>query len=76
MTREEKIDRLDGVFAWDMGCYSSGIKDDDFKASLRDDADGETDELLTAYKDRMLPKKSEDEPVDIFDAFDELLEAV
>lgn len=34
------------------------------------------DELLTAYKDRMLPKKSEEEPVDISDAFDELLEAV
>ena len=34
------------------------------------------DELLTAYKDRMLPKEPEEEPVDISDAFDELLEAV
>ena len=34
------------------------------------------DELLTAYKDRMLPKKSEEEPVDISDGFVDLLEAV
>ena len=34
------------------------------------------EDILTEYKDRLLPKKPEEEPVDISDAFDELLEAI
>lgn len=48
MTFEEKLDRLDGVFALDKGCVSSGIKDEQFKMSLRADTEGETEKLLTA----------------------------
>lgn len=54
MTFKEKLDRLDGVFAYDNGCVSSGIKDDDFKARLRGDTDGETDELLKALTKQYL----------------------
>ena len=46
MTFNEKLDRLDAVYAWDCGCVSSGIKDDDFKRSLRGDLD-EAEKLLT-----------------------------
>jgi hypothetical protein len=45
MNFKEKLDRLDGVYAYDGGCVSSGIKDDSFKASLIDDPDKE--KLLT-----------------------------
>ena len=34
------------------------------------------EDILTEHKDRMLPEKPEEEPADISDAFDELLEAV
>ena len=34
------------------------------------------DGIMTHYKDRMLPHKPEDEPVDISDALDDILEAV
>jgi hypothetical protein len=34
------------------------------------------DGILTYHKDRMLPEEPEEEPADIFDAFDELLGAV
>lgn len=36
MTFEDKLDRVDGIFALDTGCESSGIKDDDFKEWLKD----------------------------------------
>lgn len=45
MNFKEKLDRLDGIFAYDGGAVSSGIKDDGFKASLREDPD--TEKLLT-----------------------------
>ena len=47
MNYKERLDRLDGVFAYDSGCASSGIKDDDFKRRLMGDTDGETEKLLT-----------------------------
>lgn len=47
MNFEEKLDRLDGVFANDMGCASSGIKDDGFKREMRNNTP-ELESLLTA----------------------------
>jgi hypothetical protein len=43
---KEKLDRLDGVFAYDKGCVSSGIKDDGFKLDLLKDKI-ELEKLLT-----------------------------
>lgn len=37
MTFAEKLDRLDGIFAWDHGCGSSGIEDDVFKHEIKSD---------------------------------------
>ena len=53
MTFEEKVDRLDGVFAYDTGCISSGIKDDKFKVELRKDFDL-TEKLVTEVSKRYL----------------------
>ena len=53
MTFEEKLDRLDGVFAYDTGCVSSGIKDDSFKITLLSDT-GELEKLLTALAKQYL----------------------
>lgn len=36
MTRAELVDRIDAVMAYDFGASDSGIKDDEFKASLKD----------------------------------------
>lgn len=47
MTFEEKLDRLDGIYAWDCGCLDSGIKDDDFKRFLNQNLE-ELHPLLTA----------------------------
>ena len=53
MTFEEKLDRLDGVFAYDNGCISSGIKDEAFKAELRKDFE-EAEKLVTALAKKYL----------------------
>ena len=39
MTFEEKLDRLDGIFAMDNGAASSGIRDDKFKEEMKTDSD-------------------------------------
>ena len=39
MTKQELLDRIDGIFAYDDGCLSSGIKDETFKQSLKDRED-------------------------------------
>ena len=44
---EENLDRLDGLFAYDTGCVSSGIKDDSFKEHLSKTPE-QLDKLLTA----------------------------
>ncbi len=49
---ESKIDRLDGIFAYDTGC-ASGIKDDNFKNNLTNDPD-ELELLLTGLAKRYL----------------------
>lgn len=48
MNFKENLDRIDGIFAWDNGCISSGIKDDAFKEKLKLNADGETHKLVNA----------------------------
>lgn len=55
MTQEEKLDRLDAVFAFDSGCKSSGIDDPLFKAHLKSDFTG-TMELLKRYVSSILGK--------------------
>ncbi len=35
MSEQEILDRIEGIFAYDMGSHDSGIKDDAFKASLK-----------------------------------------
>ena len=45
MDFKEKMDRLEGIFAYDTGCYC-GIKDEGFKDYLRDNLD-EAEGLLT-----------------------------
>jgi len=45
MNFKDKLDRLDGIFAYDTGAINSGIKDDTFKASMKSDPDLE--KLLT-----------------------------
>lgn len=48
----ELVDRLDGLFAYDSGCVSSGIKDDEFKEKLKNDRDltsGLLNELAKQY---------------------------
>ena len=34
MTEKETRDRIEGIFAYDFGALSSGIKDDEFKARI------------------------------------------
>ena len=46
----EKLDRLDGIFAMDYGCASSGIKDDAFKHEIKSDPELETLLLHLAKK--------------------------
>ena len=46
MNDDEKLDRLDGLFAYDSGCSDSGIKDDSFKNYLSNNHD-ELGKLLT-----------------------------
>ena len=53
MTGEEKLDRLDGIFALDSGCVSSGIKDDSFKVYLLENKE-ELKILLTALAKQYL----------------------
>jgi hypothetical protein len=53
MTFEEKLDRFDGIFAWDTGCGSSGIKDTNFKRSLMGNID-ELEKLLAALAKQYL----------------------
>lgn len=47
MNYKEKIDRLDGIFAYDCDCVSSGIKDDDFKHSIKDGPHDEAVKMIT-----------------------------
>lgn len=53
MNFQEKIDRLDGVFAWDNGCVSGGIRDEEFKFSLMKNYD-EAEKLITALAKQYL----------------------
>ncbi len=53
---ESKIDRIDGIFAYDTGCADSGIKDVFFKNSLKDDP-MELELLLTGLGKRYLNQK-------------------
>lgn len=53
MNFQEKLDRLDGVFAYDSGCLSSGIKDDEFKNKIKQDHE-QLNLLLTALARRYL----------------------
>jgi len=52
VTMQEKIDLLDGLFAYDGGCLSSGIKDDLAKAAIKKDP--ELLDLLTGLAKRYL----------------------
>ncbi len=53
---ESKIDRIDGIFAYDTGQISGGIKDDDFKNSLTNNPD-EFELLLTGLARKYLSQK-------------------
>ena len=39
MSFESDVDLMDGIFAFDTGCSSSGIKDDSAKTKFRGDAE-------------------------------------
>lgn len=53
MTDAEKIDKLDGLYAYDGGCISSGIYDPDLKNYFKVNAE-ETRVLLTALAKQYL----------------------
>lgn len=57
MTFEEKLDRMEGLFAYDTGCTDSGARDDQFKYSLRIATDNEKSKLLTELAKQYLNSK-------------------
>jgi hypothetical protein len=54
MTDEELWDALDGLFAYDMGCRSSGIKDDKLRDRVKAELEKDKLRLSRIVRDRML----------------------